>query len=130
MAKLSCSESQFFIIFKCSFFFLSPSFFLTFSNDELHILYWFLNTVRVIKSKRLRWAGHVARMKKGRSAFKMLTGTPTGTRPLGRPRRRWEDNIKMDLKEIGANTRNWVDWIDVKSINVKFLNQICYFLNK
>ena len=47
--------------------------------------------------------------KKGRSPFKILTGTPEGKRPLGRPRRRWEDNIRMDIKEIGINTRNWVD---------------------
>ena len=59
------------------------------------------NIVRVIKSRRLRWAGHVARMEEGRSAFKILTGKHTGKRPLGRSRRRWEDNIRMDLKEIG-----------------------------
>ena len=53
------------------------------------------NIVRVIKSRRLRWAGHVARMAEGRSAFKILTGKPTGKRLLGRPRRRWEDNISM-----------------------------------
>ena len=52
---------------------------------------------------------HVARVEEGRSAFKILTGTLTGKRPLGRPRRRWEDNIRMDLKEIGVNWRNWVD---------------------
>ena len=57
----------------------------------------------------MRWAGHVARMKEGRSAFKILTGTPTGKRTIGRPRCRWEDNIRMDLKEIGINMRNWVD---------------------
>ena len=62
------------------------------------------NIVRVIKSRRLRWVGHVARIEEGRSVFKILTGTP-----LGRPRRRWEDNIRMDLKEIGINTRNWID---------------------
>ena len=67
------------------------------------------NIVRVIKSRRLRWAGHVARMEKGRSAFKILAGKPIGKRPLGTPRRRWEDNIRMDLKEICINTRNWVD---------------------
>ena len=67
------------------------------------------NIVRVIKSRRLRWAGHVVRMEECRSAFKVLTGKPTGKRPLGRPRRRWEGNIKMDLKEIVANTRSWVD---------------------
>ena len=57
------------------------------------------NIVRVIKSRRLRWTGHVARMEEGRSAFKISTGTPIGKRPLGRPRRRWEDNIRIDLKE-------------------------------
>ena len=56
------------------------------------------NIVRVIISRRLRWAGHVVRMDKGRSAFKILTGKPTGKRPLGRPRRRCEDNIRMDLE--------------------------------
>ena len=57
----------------------------------------------------MRWAGHVARMKEGRSDFKILTGKPTGKIPLGRPRRRWEDNIRMDLEEIGINAGNWVD---------------------
>ena len=67
-------------------------------------LYRSPNIVRVIKSRRLRWAGHVARMEEGRSAFKILTGKPTGKIPLGRPRRRWED-----LEEIGVNAGNWVD---------------------
>ena len=58
----------------------------------------------MIKSRRFRWAGHVARMEESRSAFKMLTGKPTGKRLLGRPRRRWED-----LEEIGVNAGNWVD---------------------
>ena len=57
----------------------------------------------------MRWAGHVTRIEEGRSAFKILTGKPTGKRPLGRPRRRWEDNIRMDLEEIGINAGNWVD---------------------
>ena len=60
------------------------------------------------KSRRLRWAGHVARMEEGRSAFKILTGKPTGKRPLRRPRRIWEDNIRMVLEEIG-NASNLVD---------------------
>ena len=63
----------------------------------------------MIKSRTLRWADHVARMEQGRSAFKILSGKPTGKRRLGRPRRRWEDNIRMDLKEIGINAGNWVD---------------------
>ena len=63
----------------------------------------------MIKSRRLGWAGHVARMEEGSNAFKILTDKPTGKRSLGRSRRKWEDNIRMDLKEIGINTRNWVD---------------------
>ena len=65
----------------------------------------------MIKSRRLRWAGHVARMEEGRSAFKISTGKPTGKRPLERRRRRrrWEDNIRIDLEEIGINAGNWVD---------------------
>ena len=63
----------------------------------------------MIKSRRLRLAGHVARLEEDRSAFKILTGKPTGNRPLGRPRRRWEDNIRMDLEELSIQTRNWVD---------------------
>ena len=74
----------------------------------LHSLYSSPNIVRVIKSRILRWAGHVARMEESRSAFKILTGKPTGKRPLGRPRRRWEDNIRMQLEEININACNWV----------------------
>ena len=66
-------------------------------NEEIYSLYRSANIVRVIKSRRLRWAGHVARMEEDRSAFKILTAKPTGKRPLGRPRRRWEDNIRMNL---------------------------------
>ena len=61
------------------------------------------NILRVIKSRRLRWADHVAKMEEGRSAFKILTNTPIGKSHLRGPRRRWEDNIKMELKEIGIN---------------------------
>jgi hypothetical protein len=75
-------------------------------NDELHSLYSSPNIVRVIKSRRMRWAGHVARMEEGRSVYRVLVGRPEGKRPLGRPRRRWEDNIKMDLKEIGIDGAN------------------------
>ena len=78
-------------------------------NEELHSLFRSPNILRVIKSRRLRWAWHVARMEERRSAFKILTGKPTGKRPLGRPRRRWEDNIRIDLEEICINAGNWVD---------------------
>jgi hypothetical protein len=74
---------------------------------EFHDLY--RSPTRVRKSKILRWAGHLARFKESRSAFKVLIGKPTGKRPSGKPRRRWEDNIRMDLKEMGISTRNWVD---------------------
>jgi hypothetical protein len=72
-------------------------------HNELHDLYSSLNIVRVIKSRRMRWAGHVAHMREGRGVYRVLVGRPEGKRPLGRPRRRWEDNIKMDLREIGIN---------------------------
>jgi hypothetical protein len=77
-------------------------------NDELHNLYSSPNIVRVIKSRRMRWAGHVARMGRGRGAYRVLVGRPEGKRPLGRPRRRWEDNIKMDLREIKIYGANWI----------------------
>ena len=64
---------------------------------------------KVLLPIRLRWAGHVARMEEGRSALKILTGKPTGKRPSGRPRRRWENNIRMDLEEISINAGNWDD---------------------
>ena len=82
---------------------------LIFRPSELHSLYCLSNIFRAIKSRRLRWVGHIARMAEDRSAFKILTGKPTGKRPLGRPRRRWEKNIRMDLEEIGINAGNWVD---------------------
>jgi hypothetical protein len=66
-------------------------------NDELHSLYSSPNIVRVIKSRRMRWAGH-APMGKWRDIYRVLVGRPEGKRPLGRPRRRWEDNIKLDLR--------------------------------
>jgi hypothetical protein len=75
-------------------------------NDELHDLYSSPNIVRVINSRRMRWAGHVARMGEGRGAYRILVGRPEGKRPPGTSRRRWEDNIKMDLGEIGIDGTN------------------------
>jgi hypothetical protein len=77
-------------------------------NDELHKLYSSPNIVRVIKSRKMRLAGHVARMGEGRGVYRVLVGKPEGKRPLGRPRRRWEDNIKMDPREIGIDGTNWI----------------------
>ena len=73
--------------------------FIAFGHTCVMYIYRSPNIIRVIKSRRLRWAGHVARMEEVRSVFKILTGKPTGKRPLGRPRRRWEDNIIMDLRD-------------------------------
>jgi hypothetical protein len=68
-------------------------------NEELHGLYSSPNIIRMIKSRKTRWAGHVARMWEMRNAYIILIGNPKGKRPFGRPRRRWEDNSKMDLRE-------------------------------
>jgi hypothetical protein len=70
-------------------------------NEELHNLYSPPDIIRQVKSRRMRWAGHVARMGEERKVYKVLVGKPEGRRPLGRPRRRWEDGIRMDLREIG-----------------------------
>jgi hypothetical protein len=77
-------------------------------NDELHSLYSSPNIVRVIKSRRLRWARHLGRTREGRGVYRVLVGRPECKRPLGRPRRRWGDNIKMDLREIGIDGLNWI----------------------
>ena len=85
-------------------------------NEELNDVYFSPNIVRVIKSRRMRWAGHIARMGKSRGVFRVLVGKPEGKRPLGRPRHRWEDNIKMDLQEVD---REGMDWIDVAQDGVR-----------
>jgi hypothetical protein len=77
-------------------------------NDELHNLYSSPNIVRVIKSRRMKWARHVARMGEGRGVYWVLVGRLEGKRPLGKPKRRWEDNIKMDLREIWIDGANWI----------------------
>ena len=64
--------------------------------------------MRVIKPRRMRWAGHVARMGEERGVYRVLVGKPEGRRPLGRPRRRWADNIRMDLQEVGCVYRDWI----------------------
>ena len=78
-------------------------------NEELNDLYSSPNIVRVIKSRRMRKAGHVARMGERRGVYRVLVGKPEGKRPLGRPRRRWEDNIKMDLQEVGGGRGDWME---------------------
>jgi hypothetical protein len=76
-------------------------------NEELHNLYSSPSIIRIIKSRRMKWAGHVARMEK-RNVYRLLVGKPEGKRPLGRPRRRWIDNIKMDLLLIGLSVVDWI----------------------
>jgi hypothetical protein len=79
-------------------------------NEEVHGLYSSPSIVRVIKARRMRWAGHVARMGEVRCVYNILVGRPEGRRPLGRPRRRWEDNIKVDLREIVFGDVDWIHW--------------------
>ena len=78
-------------------------------NEELSDLYSLPNIVRVVKSRKMRWAGHVACMGEGRDVNRVLVGKPEGKSPLGRPRRRWEDNIKMDLQEVGGGGGDWME---------------------
>jgi len=78
-------------------------------SEERNDLYRSPNIVRVIKSRRMRWAGHVARMWERKGVYGVLVGKPEEKRPLGRPRRRWEDNIKMDLQEVGGEVMDWIE---------------------
>jgi hypothetical protein len=79
-------------------------------NDELHSLYSSPNIVRVIKSRRMRWTGHVTRMGEGRGVYRVLFGRPEGKRPLGGSRHRWKGNIKTDLRKLGIDGANWI-WL-------------------
>jgi len=80
-------------------------------NEELSDLYALPNIVRVVKSRRMRWAGNVARMGEGRGVYRVLVRKPEGKRPLGRPRRRWEDNIEIDFQEVGGGCEDWIDLV-------------------
>ena len=79
-------------------------------NEELNDLYCSPNIVRVIILRSMRWAGHVTRMRERRGVYRILVGKPEGKRPLGRPRLRWKDNIKMELKEVGGGTWTGSNW--------------------
>jgi hypothetical protein len=83
-------------------------------NEELHGLYSSPSIVRVIKARRMRWVGHMACMREVRGAYNILVGRPEERRTLGRPRRRWEDNIKMDLREIGFGDVDWIHLVQVR----------------
>jgi hypothetical protein len=92
-------------------------------NDELHNLYSSSDITRQVKTRRMRWAGHVARMGEERKVYKVLVGKPEGKRTLGRPRRRWEDGIRMDLREIG------VDWIRLAQDRDRWLAVVSAVMN-
>ena len=82
-------------------------------NEELNDLYSLPNIVRVVKSRRMRWPGHVARMEEDSGVHRLLVGKPEGKRPLGRTRRRWEDNIKMDLQVVGGVVGTGWSWLRI-----------------
>jgi hypothetical protein len=82
---------------------------LLFLNEELHNFYSSPSIIRIIKSRRMRWTGHVARMGEKRNAYGILLGKPEGKTLLGRQRRRWADNVKMNLREIGWDGVDWID---------------------
>jgi hypothetical protein len=85
-------------------------------KEELHDLYSTPNIVRVIKSRRMSWAGHVARMGEGRGVCRVLVVKSEGKRPLGRPGRRWEDNIRMDLQEVGCGGMDWIGLASMETV--------------
>jgi hypothetical protein len=85
-------------------------------SEELHNLYSSPDIIRHIKSRRMRWAGHVARMGEGSNVYRFLMGNPEGKRPLERPRRQWEDGIKMDLGEIGWGVWSGFTWLRIGTV--------------
>ena len=95
-------------------------------NEELNDLYSSPNIVRVIKSRRMRWAGHVARMGEERGVCRVLVGKPEGKRPLGRPRRRWVDNIRMDPQEVGCG---YVDCIGLAQVRNRWRTLVSAVMN-
>jgi hypothetical protein len=78
-------------------------------DEELHNSYSLPSIIRMIKTRKMRWAGHLARIGEKRNAYRFLVGRPEGERPPGRPKRRWVDNIEMDLREIGWDGTDWID---------------------
>jgi hypothetical protein len=87
-------------------------------NEDLHNLYGWPSIIRMIKLRRMRWAGHVARKGEKRTAYNILVRKPEEKRPLGRPRRRWQDNIKMDLREIEWDGTDWIDLAQDRDLRV------------
>jgi len=96
-------------------------------NEELNDLYRSPNIVRVNKSRRMRWAGHVARMGEGRGVYRVLVGKNERQRPLGRPRHRWEDSIKMDLQEVGCGGMDWIELAQERDMWRALVNAVVIF---
>jgi hypothetical protein len=97
-------------------------------NSELLNLYSSSNIIRMMKSRRMRWAGHVARMGQKLNAYRILVGKPEGKRPLRRRRRRWEDNIKIDLGEVGWDGMDWIDLAQDSNHWMSLVNTMMNFL--
>jgi hypothetical protein len=97
-------------------------------NDELHSLYSSPNIVRMIKSRRMRCAGHVAHMGEGRGVYRVFVGRPEGKRPLGRPTRRWKDNIKMDLRETVIYGANYIRLAQYRAQWRAFVSTVMHLL--
>jgi len=95
-------------------------------NEELSDLYSLPNIVQVVTSRRMRWVGHVAHMGEGRGVHRVLVGKPEGKRPLGRPRHKWEDNIKTDLQEVGGGCG---DWMELAQDREKWRALLCTVMN-
>jgi hypothetical protein len=93
-------------------------------NEELNDLYSSPNIIRVIKSRRMRLAGHAACMGEGRGAYRILVGIPDGKRPLGRPTHRWDYNIKMVLEKVGWRGMDWIDMAQVREIWLALVNAV------
>jgi len=93
-------------------------------HEELNDLYSLPNIARVIKSRRIRWAGHVARMGERRSVYRVLVGKPEEKRPLWRPRRRWEDNIKMDLQEVECKSTELIELVQDRDMWRALVNAV------
>jgi hypothetical protein len=96
-------------------------------NEELHNLFSSPSIIRILKSRRMRWAGHVARMGENRNVYRLFVRKPEGKRPLGTPRRRWMDNIKMDLLEIGVSVVDWIDLAQDRYRSRALVNSVMNF---